>query len=71
MPRNVRITGEEWVECDVCGFEYPKSRLSRQHPIGGRTDGYVVCPRCADNPGHLYFKRFLRLPDENEPQEIK
>jgi len=71
MPRNDRVTGEEWQECDVCGFEYPKSQLMRQRPYGGRTDGFVVCARCYDEPGHAYFKRFLRLPDEDEPQEVK
>lgn len=34
--------GEPWVECDICGFDIPKSRIKRDHL------GRLVCARDLD-----------------------
>ena len=37
MPRNNAITGEKWVRCDLCDFDYPLSQT------GVNTAGLRVC----------------------------
>ena len=71
MSRNDKITGEQWQECDVCGFDYPKSQLKKEPSYGGTTDGFSVCSKCMDEPGHAYNLQQLTLPDENVSQEVE
>lgn len=43
MPNNNSHTGEQWKECDRCGFDWPVSELYYQ-------DGLWVCKECLDDP---------------------
>lgn len=69
--RNNKITGEQWQECDVCGFDYPKSLLRKQPAFQGPTDGFVVCPKCFDAPGHAYNLSRMDLPVEEVYQSVE
>jgi hypothetical protein len=69
--RNNQITGQSWLECDVCGFDFPKPMLIKHPKIGGENDGYRVCPRCLDKPGHAYLKQQTNIPEEGVTQEVE
>lgn len=57
--------GEQWGECERCGFEYPLSELTTQ-------DGLTVCLRnCVFEKGAEYYRRFLKLPLERDPDEVR
>lgn len=61
--RNIR-RGEQWQECDRCGFDYPLSELTVQ-------DGLTVCyQNCVFEKGAEYYRRFLKLPLERDPDEV-
>jgi hypothetical protein len=44
---NVRLTGEPWFECSICGFAFPYVDRMRHY----RT-GLLVDSRCDDEPTH-------------------
>jgi len=68
--RNNRITGQEWDECDICGFDFPKSMLVKHPKFSGENDGYKVCSKCLDKPGHLYLKQQVQTRT-HESQEVE
>lgn len=58
--------GEPWVECDICGFDVPKSLARRDRK------GRVACPEDFDEPDKDdYEKRFEGpRPDEGFGEPI-
>jgi len=67
MPRQAgNQRWERWFECARCGFDYPKSALTRQ-------DGLLVCRQhCLLEQGHGYYVSKKTLPEgegyQDEPQ---
>jgi len=56
--------GEQWKECDRCGFDYPLSKLTSQ-------DGLTVCiNNCVFEKGAEYYRRLLRVPLERDPDQV-
>jgi hypothetical protein len=52
------IHGVPWHRCDVCGWDWPTSKLVRQP---GLRRGILACPNCLDNP--LTFYRDIIIQD--------
>lgn len=57
-PAHSGIHGDPWYHCEICGWEYHTSQLTRQP---GLRRGLLVCPKCFDNP--LTFYRDLLIQD--------
>jgi hypothetical protein len=45
--RNVRVTGEPWFDCAICGFSFPYAERMRHYK-----SGLLVDRRCMDEPTH-------------------
>jgi hypothetical protein len=52
------IHGDPWHACDICGFDWPTSKLTRQP---GLKRSLIVCPHCRDNP--LTYYRDIVIED--------
>ena len=50
--------GEPWVECDICGFDMPKSKVRRDHL------GRLACPNDLDERDRDSFRKNFELPEE-------
>jgi len=50
--------GEPHVECDICGFEFPKSKIRRDHL------GRLACPEDVDARDRDSYRRDHELPEE-------
>lgn len=58
--------GEPWDECDICGFDFPKSKVRRDRY------GRLVCAKCLDDPGRDDYLENFEVPSEEgygEPHE--
>ena len=50
IPKNNKITGQKWKDCDRCGLSWPKAQLRRESETGSK-----VCPNCYDSPQPKHF----------------
>lgn len=50
--------GEPWVECDICGFDIPKSQARRDRY------GRLVCARDVDEPSTEDLRMEFEVPEE-------
>ena len=58
MPKNNKVTGQRWRECDRCSLDYPLSQLQKQ-------DGFWLCKSmCVDIPGRDYHLNKLEVEGE-------
>ena len=58
MPYPRFPTGQKWVECNICGFDYPLNRLKKDS-FGSRR-----CPKCWDHDGHEENLQYSNLSFE-------
>lgn len=63
MPYPRWPTGQKWLPCYICGFDYPKSQL--------RKDSYGPqrCPKCYDSDGFEEVKKNILLQHEDMVEE--
>ena len=68
MPKNNKVTGQRWRECDRCSLDYPLSQLQKQ-------DGFRLCKEhCTDDIGRDYYLKQLDTEGElrgSEQEESK
>jgi hypothetical protein len=50
--------GEPWVECDICGFDFPKSQVRRDRR------GRIVDAKCMDEKDHGEHMEDIQIPEE-------
>lgn len=59
---------QEWYECDRCGFQYPREKMTNQNGlnlcVGPDTVG------CTDKPGHSAAAMKLDIPYEERPETL-
>lgn len=67
MPYPRYKTFQKWGECPRCGFDYPKSQLTRDH-IGTK-----VCPECWSEDGFEENRRRvnLRVEELNSDERVE
>lgn len=59
----MRLTGEPWVECHICGFELPQSEAVRHYKSKRWVDR-----KCADDLGRDDWLAIRRMPVETPTQ---
>lgn len=58
--------GEPWAECDICGLDFPQSKLVRHYKTKKLVD-----VKCADEMTHSDYMELVERPVENEVRTIQ
>ena len=63
--RGRKLYGEPWVECAICGFDFPQSQMTRHYK-----SKRLVDRKCADErPWSEYINRTKPQPEDGRTSE--